>query len=76
MGFENTMILAFLGVPEIWIVVGLVVLLFGGSRIPKLARSMGLGITEFKKGLKGEGSPDEQKRLEGETQKEEEASKE
>ncbi|HHI81168.1 MAG TPA: twin-arginine translocase TatA/TatE family subunit [Planctomycetes bacterium] len=68
--------MGFLGVPEIWIIVGVVVLLFGGSRIPKLARSMGLGITEFKKGLKGEGASDEQKRLEGETQKEEEASKE
>ncbi len=76
MVLEQTMTLAFLGVPELWIIVGLVVLLFGGSRIPKLARSMGLGITEFKKGLKGEGAPDEQKRLDGETQKEEEASKE
>ncbi len=76
MGLEQTVTLGFLGVPEIWIIVGVVVLLFGGSRIPKLARSMGLGITEFKKGLKGEGASDEQKRLEGETQKEEEASKE
>jgi sec-independent protein translocase protein TatA len=31
----------------------IVVLLFGGSRIPTLARSLGKSITEFKKGVQG-----------------------
>jgi sec-independent protein translocase protein TatA len=38
-----------------WLVVLVVVLLLFGTRIPSLARSLGSGITEFKKGLKGGG---------------------
>ena len=33
----------------------LVVLLLFGNRLPSVMRSMGVGITEFKKGIKGEG---------------------
>ena len=35
------------------IVIGLVVLLFFGNRLPSVMRSLGSGITEFKKGVKG-----------------------
>ena len=35
-----------------WIIILLVVLLLFGSRLPTMARSLGSGITEFKKGLK------------------------
>ncbi len=31
----------------------IVLVLFGGSRIPTLARSLGKSITEFKKGMSG-----------------------
>ena len=41
-----------LGGPEIAIIALVVLLLFGGSRLPKLMRGMGSGINEFKKGLK------------------------
>ncbi len=41
-----------LNMPEILIVVFVVLLLFGASKIPKLMRSMGSGLSEFKKGLK------------------------
>lgn len=37
------------------IVVGVIVLLFGGSKLPKLARGLGSASHEFKKGLE-EGS--------------------
>ena len=36
--------------PELLIIVGLVVLLFGGSQLPKLARSLGEARREFEKG--------------------------
>ena len=47
--------LAFFGLPggtEI-IVIGIIALLLFGSRLPKVAKSMGKSIVEFKKGIKG-----------------------
>ncbi len=41
---------------ELWIVLFIVVLLFGASRIPKLARGLGEGVSEFKKGMKEGGT--------------------
>lgn len=39
-----------------WLIVGLIVLvLFGGSKIPELARGVGEGIREFKKSIDGVG---------------------
>lgn len=50
-----TAYLAFLpGPTELWVILLIALLLFG-HRIPSMARSLGSGITEFKKGLKGEG---------------------
>ncbi len=40
-----------LGAPELLIVLAVVVVLFGGAKIPKLARSMGQAQKEFKAGL-------------------------
>ncbi|MBI5759121.1 MAG: twin-arginine translocase TatA/TatE family subunit [Planctomycetales bacterium] len=42
-----------LGHWELLIVLGIFMLLFGGARIPGIARSLGKSITEFKKGVKG-----------------------
>ncbi|MFM8416011.1 MAG: twin-arginine translocase TatA/TatE family subunit [Actinomycetota bacterium] len=39
------------GGPEIWIIIALVVVLFGGSRLPKIARNLGCAQGELKKGL-------------------------
>jgi len=36
-----------------WIVVAVIGLLFFGKRLPEVGRSLGKGIVEFKKGLKG-----------------------
>ena len=38
------------GGPELLIIVGLAVLLFGAQKLPKLARSIGESTGEFKKG--------------------------
>lgn len=44
-----------LGPPELLIILVLVLLLFGGAKLPKLARSLGEAQKEFKDGLaKGE----------------------
>ena len=40
------------------VIIGMVVLLLFGTRLPSVMRSLGFGITEFKKGLKGEGMTD------------------
>ena len=40
-----------LGVPELLIVLAVVLLLFGSTRLPKLARSLGQASKEFKKGI-------------------------
>jgi sec-independent protein translocase protein TatA len=61
---QPTVPLAFiggLGFTEILMIVGVLVLLFGAQKIPKLARSMGQGVTEFKAGLRGEGLEEDEK---------------
>lgn len=46
--------LAFLSSPQDWLIVGVIAFfLFGARRLPELGRSLGKGIVEFKKGLKG-----------------------
>ena len=35
-----------------WIIIAFIALLLFGTRLPAVARSMGRGITEFKRGLK------------------------
>lgn len=44
------MLLGLLAGSDLLIVLGIVVVLFGGSQIPKLARSLGSASHEFKKG--------------------------
>lgn len=43
--FEN------IGMGELFIIMFVVLLLFGGKKIPEIARSLGKGISEFKKGM-------------------------
>jgi sec-independent protein translocase protein TatA len=44
-----------LGAPELLIVLLVILVLFGGAKLPKLARSMGQAQSEFKRGLKDSG---------------------
>ncbi|MFY7972514.1 MAG: twin-arginine translocase TatA/TatE family subunit [Flavobacteriales bacterium] len=45
-----------LGVTEILLILGIILLLFGGKKIPELMRGLGKGMKEFKDASKGEGS--------------------
>lgn len=42
-----------LGMPELMLVLGVLLLLFGGSRLPSLAKGLGSSIREFKRGAAG-----------------------
>ena len=50
--------IAFLGWPELIIILIVVLLLFGASRLPQLARSLGASARELRKGLE-EGEEEE-----------------
>ncbi len=50
------------GPTELLVVLAIVLLLFGSTRLPKLARSLGQASKEFKTGVKeGDTAPDEVK---------------
>ncbi len=43
-----------IGMPELLVILGVAVLLFGGKKIPEVAKGLGEGIRNFKTALKGE----------------------
>ncbi len=62
------MILGTIGAPELIIILAIVLLVFGSTQLPRLARSLGRAQKEFKKGtqegdgdLSGESEPTEAK---------------
>jgi sec-independent protein translocase protein TatA len=42
-----------LGVPELLIILAIVLLIFGYSRLPSLGKGLGQGIRNFRQGLRG-----------------------
>ena len=50
-----------IGLPELLVILAVAVLLFGGKKIPELAKGLGEGIRNFKSSLKGDESIDEKK---------------
>jgi sec-independent protein translocase protein TatA len=50
-------VLRSIGVPELIIILAVAVLLFGGKKIPELAKGLGEGIRNFRNSLKGEEPP-------------------
>ena len=46
------------GLPEIILVLLAVIILFGGKKIPELARGLGKSLSEFKKGRKEPAKPE------------------
>lgn len=56
-----------IGTTEWIMIIAVVLLLFGGKKIPELMKGLGSGINEFKKASKGENTPPAQSKKEEET---------
>ena len=50
-----------IGMPELLIILAVAVLLFGGKKIPEVAKGLGEGIKNFKNSLKGDDKPEDKK---------------
>jgi len=52
------------GSPLHWMILLVIVLLLFGNRLPSVMRSLGRGVTEFKKGLDGAAGDEEDEEIE------------
>lgn len=50
-----------LGAPELIIILAIVLLLFGGRKLPELSRSLGQSMREIRKGLSDDGHDESKK---------------
>jgi sec-independent protein translocase protein TatA len=60
------MLIGGLGTPEIIIIAIVILLLFGGKKIPELMKGVGKGIRSFKKGLNEEDGEKDESSSDGE----------
>ncbi|MBT5152417.1 twin-arginine translocase TatA/TatE family subunit [bacterium] len=57
----NTVFLGIMGPNQMILILVVVLLLFGGRKIPELMRGLGRGVKEFKDGVADEESKDDSK---------------
>jgi sec-independent protein translocase protein TatA len=50
-----------LGTPELLLILAIVLLLFGGKKLPELSRSLGDSVKELRKGMSQGGNEDKKK---------------
>lgn len=50
---SNTLAIGMIGAQELLIILGILLLIFGGTRLPQLAKGLGASIREFKRGAAG-----------------------
>jgi len=50
------------GLPELLLILAIVLIFFGGRRIPEVMRGLGEGIRSFKEGMHGPEKPPEEKK--------------
>lgn len=62
--------LGVIGLPQALLVIGILVLLFGGKKIPELMKGIGSGIKEFKNAAKDDDQPANSRKEEEEKIKE------
>ena len=55
------LLLGNIGGTEILLIVLLVLLLFGGTKIPQLMRGLGKGVKSFRDGMDGKAEPEDDK---------------
>ena len=46
-----------IGMSELLVILVIVLLLFGGKKIPEMMKGLGQGVSEFKKGMRDGGPP-------------------
>lgn len=49
----NALAIGMIGTQELLVVLGILLLIFGGTRLPQLAKGLGASIREFKRGTAG-----------------------
>jgi sec-independent protein translocase protein TatA len=59
---KEAVMLRSIGLPELMVILVVAVLLFGGKKIPELAKGLGEGIRNFKDSLKGPDAPPDDKK--------------
>jgi len=63
----NTLFIGNLGLSEVLVIALVVLLLFGGKKIPELMRGLGQGVRSFKDGMSGKETEKEEKKSSGAT---------
>lgn len=60
----NIVLLGMIGPWQIALIIAVVLLMFGGKKIPELMKGLGSGVKEFKKGMKEDDKPADDKEKE------------